>query len=93
MTLNVKMTESIIIRGEKIEEEPSFPYLGSNIVTRDNFGTEDITSRITKAVRIFKTLHHQLWKRKEISITTDGHIPWSYHSCLVVWIRDMDHIR
>jgi len=58
-----------VIRGEKVEEEKSFPYLGVS-VRQEPSSCEEVAVRIGKAVKVFRALHHALWKRKQVSVET-----------------------
>jgi len=69
MVLNGIIDEPIMIRGEKIEEERSFPYLGVSMTPEPSSG-EEVAIRIAKAVKLFRALYHPLWKRKQVSVET-----------------------
>ena len=69
MVLNGKIEEPIVIRGEKVEEEKSFPYLGVSMRQEHSSG-EEVALRIAKAVKVFRALHYPLWKRKQVSVET-----------------------
>ena len=69
MVLNGEIEEPIVIRGEKVEEEKSFPYLGVS-VRQEPSSCEEVAVRIGKAVKVFRALHHALWKRKQVSVET-----------------------
>jgi hypothetical protein len=62
--------EPIVLRGEKIDVEASFPYLGVTIRTERNSAAEEVAARIAKAVKVFRALYHPLWKRKQVSVET-----------------------
>ena len=49
MVLNGKMDEQIVIRGEKVEEEEKFPYLGVSIRTEQSSSCEEVALTISKA--------------------------------------------
>ena len=70
MVLNGKIDEPVVIRGEKIEVETSFPYLGVSIRAEQSSSCEEVTTRISKAVSVFRALFHPLWKRKRVSVET-----------------------
>ena len=70
MVLNGTIDEPIVIRGEKIEVEKSFPYLGVSIRAEQSSSCEEVTTRISKAVSVFRALFHPLWKRKRVSVET-----------------------
>jgi hypothetical protein len=70
MVLNGEVKEPITIRGEKIDVEKSFPYLGVSIKTEQSSSGDEVATRIGKAVKVFKALYHSLWKRKQISVKT-----------------------
>ena len=70
MVLNGKVKEPITLRGEKIDVEDSFPYLGVSIKTQQSSSGEEVATRIAKAIRVFKNLYHPLWKRKQVSVKT-----------------------
>ena len=55
---------------EKIDVEDSFPYLGVSIKTQQSSSGEEVAARIAKAIRVFKSLYHPLWKRKQVSVKT-----------------------
>ena len=60
MVLNGEMKEPIMIRGEKIEVEDSFPYLGVQIRTLQHRSCEQVALRIFKAVNVLRAMYHQL---------------------------------
>jgi hypothetical protein len=70
MVLGGKIDRPIVIRGEKIEEEECFPYLGVPIRAEQSSSCEEVASRIGKAARVFGALYHPLWKRKQVSVET-----------------------
>jgi hypothetical protein len=70
MALNGEIKDPMVIRGERIEVEESFTYLGANIRARDALAAEEVATRISKAGKLFSGLYHQLWKWKQISIST-----------------------
>ena len=70
MVLNGEIKEPIELRGEKIEIERTFPYLGVNIKAEQGSSCEEVAVRISKAVKVFNALYHPLWKRKQVSVAT-----------------------
>ena len=70
MVLNGKVVEPIVIRGEKIDVEDSFPYLGVNVRIQQSSSCEEVALRLSKAVKVYKALYHPLWKRKQVSLET-----------------------
>jgi hypothetical protein len=74
LVLNDELKESIVVRGEPVEEERAFPYLGFLMTTDDAYPQDEITNRISKASRVFNSLHLQSWQRKEISTLTKSAI-------------------
>jgi len=58
MVLNGEVKEPITLRGEKIDVEDSFPYLGVTIKTQQSSSGEEVAARIAKAIRVFKSLYH-----------------------------------
>ena len=70
MVLNGEIKEPIELRGEKIEIEKTFPYLGVNIKAEQSSSCEEVAIRISKAVKVFNALYHPLWKRKQVSVVT-----------------------
>ena len=70
MVLNGEVKEPIMLRGEKIDVENSFPYLGVTIKPQQSSAGEEVAARIAKAIRLFKSLYHPLWKRKQVSVKT-----------------------
>jgi hypothetical protein len=69
MVLDGKIEEPIMIRGEKIEEENNFTYLGVSMRSEPSSGAE-VAIRIAKAVKVFRALYHPLWKRRQVSVET-----------------------
>lgn len=69
MVLNGKIEEPILIRGEMVEEEKKFPYLGVTM-SEDSSSCEEVGLRIAKAGKVFRALHYPLWKRKQVSVET-----------------------
>ena len=69
MVLDGKIEEPIMIRGEKIEEENNFTYLGVSMRPEPSSGAE-VAIRIAKAVKVFRALYHPLWKRRQVSVET-----------------------
>ena len=59
-----------LIRGEQIDLEESFPYLGVSITTTQGSACEEVAIRISKAVKVFRALHYPLWMRKQVSVGT-----------------------
>jgi uncharacterized C2H2 Zn-finger protein len=70
MVVNGKIDEPVVIRGEKIEVEDSFPYLGVNMRADQSSAGDEVGVRISKAVAVFRALYHPLWKRKQVSLET-----------------------
>jgi reverse transcriptase-like protein len=70
MVMNGKIDEPIVLRGEKIEVEDKFPYLGVTVRADQNSAREEVEERIVKAVKVFRALYHPLWKRKQVSTET-----------------------
>jgi hypothetical protein len=70
MCLNGEIKELIKIRGEKVEVENSFPYLGVSIKATQSSSCEEVAVRIAKATKVFRALYHPLWKRKQVSMET-----------------------
>ena len=69
MVLDGKIEEPIMIRGEKIEEENNFTYLGVSMKPEPSSGAE-VAIRIAKAVKVFRASYHPLWKRRQVSVET-----------------------
>jgi len=70
MCLNGEIKELIEIRGEKVDVENSFPYLGVNIKASQSSSCEEVAVRISKATKVFRALYHPLWKRRQVSMET-----------------------
>jgi hypothetical protein len=70
MVVDGKIEEPLVIRGEKVDVEESFPYLGVNIRADQSSAGEEVATRIAKAVKVFRALYHPLWKRKQVSVET-----------------------
>src|SRR4051794_2633323 len=68
MVLNGAVVEPIVIRGEKIDIEGNFPYLGVTIRVEQSSSGEEVAMRISKAVKVYRSLYHSLWKRKQVSL-------------------------
>ena len=85
MVLDGKIEEPIMIRGEKIEEENNFTYLGVSMRPEPSSGAE-VAIRIAKAVKVFRALYHPLWKRR-VSVETKIGISGGGVASVVVWRR------
>jgi len=86
MILNGEMKDPIEIRGEKIEEEKSFPYLGVPIAARESSSCEEVAVRVAKAVKVFRALHYSLWRRKQVGGDQSSDLSRSCITGVIVWM-------
>jgi reverse transcriptase-like protein len=70
MVMNGKIETPLVIRGETVEVEEKFSYLGVSVSKDQSTAGEEVDMRISKAVGVFRALYHRLWKRKQISVET-----------------------
>src|SRR5689334_23286657 len=97
MVMNGKIEEPLVIRGETVGIEESFPYLGVPIRAEQSGAGEEVAARISKAVSVFRALYHSLWKRKQVSVETKraAVIPVLLYGseCWVLSVRESERLE
>ena len=85
MTLNGEVKDELIIRGDKIDVEKSFTYLGANIKAEEAYAAEEVATRISRLGNCSRIISSTMEMEANFNCNEDSNISRSDTPCLALW--------